>query len=288
MDFDTMDLDINNYDLNDLLKLFNLDYNFNEENLKQAKKIVLMLHPDKSSLDKEYFLFFSAAYKIIFSVYNFRATKIKSTEYIVEKDEHKEVLLDKMKKHSDFNKIFNQMFEQNKIKDDDEANGYAEWLKSNEDIDERTTTMQSMHETFEKKKRELSALVPLKELEDSYYNKGAAAELTGERPDYYSSDVFAKLPYEDLKKAHVESVIPVTHEDYLRRPKFKNVDELQRNKEYNDTTPMALEQAKAYLKQREDSQHKNDMHRAFKLARQDERIEETNKKIMSQFQALTM
>ena len=32
------DLNIDNYDLNDLLNLFKLDKNFNEEDLKQAKK----------------------------------------------------------------------------------------------------------------------------------------------------------------------------------------------------------------------------------------------------------
>ena len=49
---------MDNYNLEDLLRLFHLDYNFNEEQLKSAKKIVLKTHPDKSQLPKEYFLFF--------------------------------------------------------------------------------------------------------------------------------------------------------------------------------------------------------------------------------------
>ena len=48
---ETLDLNIENYDLNDLLNLFQLDYNFNEQDLKQAKKIVLQTHPDKCELD---------------------------------------------------------------------------------------------------------------------------------------------------------------------------------------------------------------------------------------------
>jgi len=285
-DVETIDLNIDNYELNDLLDLFQLDYNFNEDDLKRAKKVVLMLHPDKSGLDKEYFLFFTSAYRVVLSVYNFRTGKTKSTEYVVEKDEEKGVLLDKFKKDSNFNKLFNELFEQAKIKDDAEESGYADWLKSDEDMDNRSTTMQSMNETFERKKKELQALVPVNDLADSYFNKGACADLTGERPDYYSSDVFAKLPYEDLKRAHVESVIPVTHEDYLSRPKFNSVDEMRRNTDYNDTTPMSLDQAKDYLKQRDQAQNKSDMNRAYKLAKQDEVYEQVNKSVMSRFKLL--
>jgi len=289
MDFEnaeTIDLNIDNYELNDLLDLFKLDYNFNEDDLKRAKKAVLMLHPDKSGLDKEYFLFFTSAYKVVLSVYNFRTSKTKSTKYVVEKDEEKGVLLDKFKKDSNFNKLFNDLFEQAKIKDDAEESGYADWLKSDEDMDHRSTTMQSMNETFERKKKELQALVPVNDLADSYFNKGACADLTGERPDYYSADVFARLPYEDLKRAHVESVIPVTHEDYLSRPKFNSVDEMRRNTDYNDTTPMSLDQAKDYLKQRDQAQNKSDMNRAYKLAKQDEVYEQVNKSVMSRFMGL--
>jgi len=47
-----MDLDITNYDYEDILKLFNISKQFSEEDLKSAKKRVLASHPDKSGLDK--------------------------------------------------------------------------------------------------------------------------------------------------------------------------------------------------------------------------------------------
>ena len=53
-----IDLNIENYSLNEILQLFQLDYNFGENELKQAKRIVLKTHPDKSKLPKEYFLFY--------------------------------------------------------------------------------------------------------------------------------------------------------------------------------------------------------------------------------------
>jgi hypothetical protein len=46
--------------LNELLDLFGLDYNISIDDLKRAKKIVLMTHPDKSKLGPEYFLFYKA------------------------------------------------------------------------------------------------------------------------------------------------------------------------------------------------------------------------------------
>ena len=53
-----LDLDIDNYSLDDILDLFKIDNINTVENLARAKMITLKMHPDKSGLDKEYFLFF--------------------------------------------------------------------------------------------------------------------------------------------------------------------------------------------------------------------------------------
>ena len=66
------DLNLYNYSLEDLLDLFKLDYNFDENDLKMAKKIALKTHPDKSGLDKNVFLFFLKAYKMCVTIYEFR------------------------------------------------------------------------------------------------------------------------------------------------------------------------------------------------------------------------
>ena len=84
--YENLDLNIQNYNLNDLLNLFKLNTNFTEEDLKNAKKIVLKIHPDKSKLDKKYFLFFSSAYKILFQLYNFKnRIESKNTEYMLKR-----------------------------------------------------------------------------------------------------------------------------------------------------------------------------------------------------------
>jgi hypothetical protein len=143
-----------------------------------------------------------------------------------------------------------------------------------------------MNASFEQKKREIKDLVPFKEIEDLSQSAGHF-DLTREKPTYYSSAMFSNLQYEDLKKAHVESVVPVTHEDYLARPKYKNVLELQQDPDYKDTTPLSLSQATDYLSQRQSFQNQTDVQRAYKMAKQDEQVRKANQGIMSNFRQLT-
>ena len=48
---ESFDLNLDNYELKDILNLFKIPENFDEEDLKSAKKTVLMTHSDKSKLD---------------------------------------------------------------------------------------------------------------------------------------------------------------------------------------------------------------------------------------------
>ena len=293
MNYSELDMNIDNYELDDLLDLFHLDYNFNEEDLKKTKKTVLMTHPDKSKLPKEYFLFFSAAYKIIYSIYEFRyksITKplnenIKVNKYTSEKDEEREILLNNLKQQPNFNKIFNELFEKYNIKDNETEGGYGDWLKSEEDLDNTRTTMNEMNEKFELKKKKVQSIIVHKDVEEMDSGNGHF-ELTRDKPEYYSSSLFSTLQYEDLKKAHVESVIPVTQEDYQNRKKFRNVDEMQRYNAEQNSEPLSLSQANEYLNQKKSFQDKNDVTRAFKLAKQDEQARKANVGWMSGFKQL--
>ena len=65
----THNLDIQSYSFYDIIELFDLSPdNVSLEDLKRAKKRVLMLHPDKSKLPKEYFLFYKKAFIFIFYI----------------------------------------------------------------------------------------------------------------------------------------------------------------------------------------------------------------------------
>ena len=57
-----------------------------------------------------------------------------------------------------FNEIFNELFEKYKLNDSGADAGYGDWLKSDEDIDLRSSTLAGMNESFQEKKREVRAL----------------------------------------------------------------------------------------------------------------------------------
>ena len=51
---ESLDLNIDNYEINDILKLFSLQPDYDSDDIKKAKHIVLKTHPDKSKLDKKW------------------------------------------------------------------------------------------------------------------------------------------------------------------------------------------------------------------------------------------
>ena len=271
-----IDLNLENYSLNDILNLFKLPYQFTKEQLKQAKKLVHQTHPDKSQLPKEYFLFFCKAYKTVFQIYQFRSQKTKSTEYTTEKDDEKEIILSKIKEKKDFNKWFNESFEKVRITEECDE-GYGSWFSSEENTDKRKITMNEMGEVFEKKKQDTKDIVVANNSIEMEYTNGQY-DLDRNKPTHYSADIFSKLNYDDLRKAHTETVVPVTNEDYESREKFSSVDELNRHRTSQNLGPPSIEQSKQLLNHKNELQNRNDTERAFNLIQQDEKVNEANKK----------
>ena len=281
------DLNLNNYSLNDLLNLFHLPYVFTRDELKAAKKVVLKTHPDKSNLPKEYFLFFSKAYKMIFQIYEYRYTCEKqTTEYTVEKNEEHEILLKDVKNKKNFNKWFNNMFEKHKIENEYEKGGYGDWFQSEENTDNRKISQNEMGQVFEEKKKEMKQIVVHKDIQDITRTSGLT-DLTGDQPESYESDLFSSLQYDDLKKAHTETVVPVTQQDYNEKQKFNNINELREHRAQQNVGPPSLEQSKDYLQQNQNRNDKTDIERAYKLLKQDEMVKEINQKWWSNLKQIT-
>lgn len=286
-----IDLDIDNYELQDLLDLFKLEYNFTTDDLKQAKLIVLRTHPDKSNLPKEYFLFFSKAFKIVHSIHQFRnaGDKQRTTQYDTDydnDDEPREKLLRSIAKKPNFNKIFNELFEKHRITNEEDNGGYGDWLSSNDDIDNSIATKNNMHAAFEAKKVKARSLIIKTDISEMGKDGYGQSELVGAVPDSYGSAMFSRLGYEDLRKAHVETVVPVTQDDLNARPSFSNEEELRRHRDVQNNKPMSLAESKEYLKQQQNKDGKNDVIRAFKLAKQDEEAQRANENWMSGFKLI--
>ena len=290
---DKLDLNIHNYELNDLLNLFKLPFQFDESHLKEAKKMVLKTHPDKSGLDKEYFLFFSQAYKYLLKIYSLRqSSTTTNTEYEKDdlwKNEHNVLIDGKISSmdQKDYNKWFNETFEKMKMKDDVEETGYGDWLKSNDDIvTDKISNSGEMNEYIQNKKQELRALVVHNDFQDSVNGRGD--NLIREVPENYGSGMFDKLQFEDLRKAHVESVIPVTDEDFHNRKKYATVDELNRAR-----TQDSVANEKEWFSSHEDklnnlktADEDINIRRAYKLLNQDEQARENYNKFWSDLKRL--
>lgn len=279
---ETIDLNLDNYELIDLLNLFNIKYDFDEKDLKNAKKIVLQTHPDKCNLDKEYFLFFSKAYKVLYSIYEFRVKGKGSTEYLLDESTDGEIVKN-LTKSRDFNKVFNELFDKYNIRNEDFNTGYGEWLKSDEDIDTTETTRANMNETFQNKKLIASNALAKQNVRE--INSNVYTDLLGNAPDDYSSGLFSSLVYDDLRNAHRENVIPVTEKDMGRT--FKNQEEMRLYRANQEITPYSLTESKNIMQDKRDKELRTDTERAYTLAKQDELYKEVNAKIMSNLYKLT-
>ena len=291
---DEFDLDIENYELEDILNLFKLQYNFIEADLKKAYRIALKLHPDKSKLSGDYFRFYMKAYKIVEKVFYFRTQRKKSkydTIYNAKEtdvDDDKAILLHSLngKSIQEFNQWFNKMFEKVKVKDEEDDTGYSSWIKNNkmdEDDDEKVA-LSDFGRVFEAKKTECKALVKHQGVREMGENDGY--NLVREKVNNYSSGLFSKLPYEDFKKAHTETVIPVTHQDFLNKKKFSSLETYKKHRDSQDVVPPSLQQSQQYLAEREKNEGQIHSRRAFKILKRDEELEKSNEKLWSNLQRL--
>jgi len=328
-----IDLDINNYELADILNLFKIPVLFNDKHLREAKVVVLQMHPDKSRLPKEYFLFFTKAYKMLYEIYKVRfpdekkykesgfsysavidhelnQNKVKTAHNAEDREYHKteEEAYKKLQKmdSKNFNKWFNEKFEKFRMHDEEQDGGYEEWFRNKSNnrgddsdmIDDDGTepyelgdTWSERNERIERKKkmlRDKMALIERNEImtldsvgcggNGGYYGLGREA------PQEYSSGLFSSLQYEDLKKAHTESVIPVTNEDFLNRKKYTSVNEMQMFRDMEKTQyDFSREKHITKLDQATALQVEQDMQRVFRMAKQDEIARDINAKFKSEF-----
>lgn len=280
-----IDLNIENYDFNDLLDLFNLNHNFGEVELKKCYKTVLQTHPDKSGLNPSYFLFYTKAFKILKNVFNYKNKKNTSLdetkskiEYLAGSDEDsgKKLLVEQLqkKKAGDFNKWFNETFE--KLNLNNNINGYGDWFESDDGLStEKISSVNQLHDKINRRKENLSALMKVDKIHE-LESVGDTNNLDTDEPEYYSSGVFSKLQYDDLKKAHTETVIPVCDNDYNKIQKFNNIGKLRDYRNNQNLKPMSKNEARNKLDNNYDLLDKQNTELAYKLTKQAEDSEKKN------------
>lgn len=288
---ETLDLNIENYSREDLYNLFGFKTNIllTEEAMKDAKKVVLKTHPDKSRLDNKYFIFFGKAYKRLLEIYEFQN---KSTKKVADKSEHYDEehsrVLDKvfdmkkdLKDPKNFNEWFNGQFEKHRLEDPVEK-GYGDWLKSDDDIvfTPQNVNKDTMGREIDKRKREIQALTPYKGVGDTIVGSSVGgSSLMEYGSNFTSGSLFnggGGMGYTDLRQAYVESVIPVTEEDYNKVQKFKSVDDYKRNRDMSNTVPISKEEALRQLYQQDKDKNEESAALAYYYAQQSEKAKKNN------------
>jgi hypothetical protein len=289
-----LDLDLNNYSLNDLYSLFNITNNeLNEDTLKTAKQIVLKMHPDKSRLEPKFFLFFSSAYKKLKEVYDFQNKSYTNKKYVDEdffEEGNKEILNNMFQKPEfkdtngkNFNQWFNAAFEKHRLEDPN-AQGYQDWLKSDEgfmNINENVTKS-NMNEIFEKQKKQLQDIIVYKGITDSVSSSTIGGYSFDNATNNFSTD-----QYTDLRQAYTETLIPVTEEDYHKMHKFGTLNEYKSHRDRVDVTPLSKEEANRILyQQQKDAEHQS-ASLAYKYALEAEKAKKSQNSFWGEIKNLT-
>lgn len=303
-------LDINNYSLEEIFGLFELDYNLTDDAMRAAKKKVLMTHPDKSRLPAHYFHFYKQAYEIVLNIYKqkskFNDQAASSTTAVayspnvtvsksvgnVADDDHVAQQIASVAKKMDggaFNSKFNELYDKNMVRKTDTSR--YDWFKQAEpvldDFSNKHVNPKNMGAELENVKQRQAALQVYKGVQEMRMPGGGATSCydDDETDDYVACDVFGKLKFDDLRKVHKDqTVFAVSEKDYDKRPQYKTVEQFVKDRDAGGGgTPLAKEQATSLLA-RQQKEHEqsimNKQHRDYMLQKE---YEEKQKAVRAAF-----
>ena len=292
-------LDIHMYSLQDLLGLFDIGYDISLEDIKRAKKKVLMTHPDKSKLDAKYFLFYKKAFEVVVQFYEnqHKHSKSTSTENKVAYDASQHNKLDDSSATqvssvlnemtvNDFQSKFNKLFDDNMIKKTDTSRN--EWFTNNEqlfDVDEKVTN-KNMGEVFNRIKDTQSSMIKYKGVENLYVNGGSGNKIydDDDNDEYVSTDPFSKLKFDDLRKVHKDqTVFAVSERDINKVQQYSSVDHFMRERGKQSLSPLEKQEAETLLAQQDTTYRQRMMQKEYDAKKQTMQYEEKNKSVLSNF-----
>lgn len=253
-----VELDLDKYELKELLSLFRLNTNFTAAEFKEAKKIVHAVHPDKSGLSPVYFIFFCKAYKLLAQIHDFKTTRQdKNVDHhltfheiaeVTETD--KQTATRQFTEKKNYNEKFNELFEKHYVRTEEEQTGYGEWLSGSSDkVD---------YDTRKRESRQVSLHASIEG-----YNTLSNFTSLGETPASFSNG-----RYEDLKQIYTtDTVIGVSEQDYVC--KHTSVEELKQSRT-EAINPYDSSTADSIMRSQKEEEDKSDTYRAFKLMQQEE------------------
>ena len=292
-------LNIHMYSLDEVLGLFDLKYNITMDDLKRAKKKVLMLHPDKSKLSAEYFLFYKKAFDIIVQFYENQNKQNKAVENVEYKPLHGELNKTNTKNVTSaikemnpekFQSKFNELFEENMARKPNSSKN--EWFAKDEPIYNigQNVNASNMRVVLENMKQNNNAIINYRGVEN-LYSSGSGTNVYDDDDvsdnSYLTSDPFGKLKYDDLRKVHKDqTVFAVSERDFEKVQTYSSVDHFVRERSRHSLDPMEKQKAEQVLAAKERQMQEEMMKRQYQSNLRTMQYEEKNKAVLSSFMML--
>lgn len=281
------------YSFKEVLDLFDLNDNFDTEDLKRAKKKVLMIHPDKSNLPSEYFLFYKKAYEII---YHFFEENVKQSKAVpTEKMEYNALnTSEQMKsqinesistmKNGEFNKKFNEVFDKNMSRPIENKN---EWFQKNEALyEESASSKGNIGEAMNRIREQNSGLVRYNGVQT--LNRGGTNLYDDDSNSYISCDPFSKLKFDDLRKVHKdETIFSVNENDINNMKTYSTMENLKQDRERQTLTPMEKMEAEKVMNFRRKEKEDWIREKQYESSLKSMENQEKSKSVLSSFLRLT-
>jgi len=264
------DLNINEYSFSEILTLFNISSpNITDQHIKTAKRKLAQIHPDKSKLPPEYFVFFKAAYDRILYHYN----KDKALNEKMESNISKanigynptEFKIEKSgEKYS--NAAFEHITDYNKkIEIAKQKNS---WF-SDASLDyEKINNIDGTNGSGMRTRLVNNSLVVKQEIKPLYLQSAGGSNFYDDDDEsndteYITCDMFGKLKYDDIRKVHND--FTVTHVDMnsFSEKGRPNIEQLKQE-QARVYVPINKHEADAVFLQKELQQKEQDANKKYK------------------------
>jgi hypothetical protein len=294
----THNLNINTYNLDEILELFHLSYNISVNDLKRAKKVVLMTHPDKSKLGPEYFLFYKKAFDVVVQFYEnqHKQNQVVPTEQPkyepinasnINKSAVRKVtsVINEMSP-SEFNSKFNQLFDANmSSKPNAERNSWFTKDEPSYQVD-GDVNKQNMEVMFDKMKQQQNNTVLSRYRGVENLTSGSGSNLYDEEDndEYVRCDPFSKLKFDDLRKVHKDqTVLAVSEKDINNVQLYSSIDQYNRVRGQQTLTPLEKSEAERLLSTQEQQFKQRIMQKEYQSNLRTMEYEHKNKTVLSSF-----
>lgn len=312
-------LNIKMYSYPELLALFQLESvpRLTADHMKHAKQVVLRMHPDKSRLPSQYFLFYKKALDIIVEFYEreqktSRPVPTTPVDYVAERPggalnrASNQSVQDRIggMDAGDFQTTFNRLYEENMVNREQQKQreDRHEWFRSSDttaDWDHAGPRGGSIHDKFEhiKQTHASQQLATYRGVQSLHSMSGIGAgnmyeedEVAGDAAAagvYVTADPFAKLKYDDLRKVHKDqTVLTVSERDLQKVTRYGSVDQLRAAREHAPE-PLDKQRARDMLEAEEHEKQHVFQLRAYEAKLRAMQYEKKNQQVMSHFLRLT-